>query len=135
MKKFGKMSFIYEFSISKLNNMEIFIKIWKNFFESFFKLFLTNWGKNEDEGEKIWENKFDFWILHIKIRLYGNFDVNLLTRSFDPFLGHFSLIEAKIKVKMKEYGKMSSIFELSISKLGYMAILMQICEQNVLINF
>ena len=66
---------------------------------------MTNWGKNEDEDEKLWENKFDFWILHIKIRLYGNFDVNLLTRSVDPFLGHIWLIEAKIKVKMKNIGK------------------------------
>ena len=30
-------------------------------------------AKNEDEDEKNWKNEFDFWILHIKIRLYENF--------------------------------------------------------------
>ena len=29
-------------------------------FDSFFKPFLTNQGKNEDEDEKIWKNEFDF---------------------------------------------------------------------------
>ena len=38
---------------------------------------MTNQGKNEDEGEKNWENEFGLWILHIKIRLKGNFPENL----------------------------------------------------------
>ena len=86
------------------------MKMWEKNFDSFFKPFLTNRGKNEDEDEKIWKNEFDFWILHIKIRLYGNFDVNLRTSNFDPILGHFRLIEAKMKMKIKKYGKMNSIF-------------------------
>ena len=121
MEKFGKMTWIYEFCISKLGYTEIFMKIWEKTVCSF----LTSWGKNEDEDEKIWENKFDFWILHIKTRLYGNFDVRLWAKHFDAFLGYFWLIEAKIKIKMKKYNnKMSSIFEFSISKVGHMAILM-----------
>ena len=42
-------------------------------------------AKNKDEDEKIWKNEIDFWIVHIKIRLYGNFDVNLWTKKFYPF--------------------------------------------------
>ena len=36
MKKFGKMSSIFEFSISKLGYMKLFIKIWENKFFSNF---------------------------------------------------------------------------------------------------
>ena len=37
MKKFGKMSSIFEFSISELGYMKLFIKIWeKSFFSKFF---------------------------------------------------------------------------------------------------
>ena len=84
------MSLIYEFSISNyIGYTEIFMKIWEKNFDSFFKTFLTNRGKNEDEDEKIWENDLNFWILHIKIRLNGNFGVNLWTKNFEPFLEHF----------------------------------------------
>ena len=38
---------------------------------------MTNQGKNEDEEEQNWENEFDPWTFHIKIRLYGNFHENL----------------------------------------------------------
>ena len=43
---------------------------------------MTNRGKNEDVNEKIWENEFDLWILHIKIRLYGTFHKNLRKKVF-----------------------------------------------------
>ena len=52
IEKFGKMSLIYEFSISKLGYMEIFMKIWEIIFRLSFKPFLTNRGKNEDKDEK-----------------------------------------------------------------------------------
>ena len=43
-------------------------------FDPSFRKFLTNRGKNENEDEKIWgRNEFNFWILHIKIRLCCNF--------------------------------------------------------------
>ena len=42
---------------------------------------MTNQGKNEDEDEKIWKNKFSFGILYINIRLYRNI--------FDPFYRTF----------------------------------------------
>ena len=32
----------------------------KKNFDSFFKLFLTNRGKNKNENKKNWENEFDF---------------------------------------------------------------------------
>ena len=52
-------------------------KLWKNFLTHFVSQFLTNQGKNEDEEEQNWENEFDPWTFHIKIRLYGNFHENL----------------------------------------------------------
>ena len=61
--------------------------------------------KNEDEDEKIWENEFNFSILHIKIRLYGNFHENLWEKNLTYFLGHFLLIEAKMKMKVKNMRK------------------------------
>ena len=72
MKKHGKMSFIFAFSISKLGYVAIFKKIGEKFFYPFFKTFLTNRGKNENEDEKILENEFDFSIVHMKIRLCGS---------------------------------------------------------------
>ena len=85
MKKFGKMTSIFEFSISKLGYVAIFMKILgKNFSGIYFKTFMTNWGKNEDENEKTWENKSDFWILYIRIKLNGNFHENLWEKFFDP---------------------------------------------------
>ena len=46
-------------------------------------------AKNEDEGEKIWKNVIDFWILHIKIRLCGNFHENCRKNFLTHFLGKF----------------------------------------------
>ena len=40
-----------------------------------------------------------------------------------------------MKIKMKKFGKMNSIFEFSISKLGYMAIFMKICAKKILTHF
>ena len=39
----------------------------KRFFDPSCKTFLTNWGKNEDEDEKIRKNDLDFWILLSKL--------------------------------------------------------------------
>ena len=36
-----------------------------------------------------------------------------------------------MKIKMKKFGKMNSIFEFSISKSGCMTIFMKISEKNV----
>ena len=90
MKKLGKISSIFEFSISKLGYMDIFMKIcgkmkWKSFLTiSLFNIdYLADEDgkkvnvKNEDEDEKICKNEFDFWILHITIRLCDHFHGNL----------------------------------------------------------
>ena len=45
---------------------------------------------------------------------------------FTQFVGYFLLINTKMKMKMKSNGKMKPIFQLSISKLGYVAIFMKI---------
>ena len=60
MKKHEKMSSIFEFSISKLGYVAVFLKILEKSFDPFFKTFLTNRGIKEDEGEEIWENDFNF---------------------------------------------------------------------------
>ena len=60
MKKIGKISSGFGFSISKLGYVAIFMKIWeKNSlthflrrFLPFLKTFFTNPGKNEDDDEK-----------------------------------------------------------------------------------
>ena len=65
----------------------------KKLFDSFFKQFLTNQGKNKDE--KNWENEFDFWIIHVKVRLYGNFHENLVKKIFDTFFREFLTNQGK----------------------------------------
>ena len=45
----------------------------KKKFDPFFKTFLTNRGKNEDENENKWEHEFNFGICHIKIRSCASF--------------------------------------------------------------
>ena len=49
MKKSRKMSLIYEFSVLKLDYVAILVKNVDKIFDPFFKTFLTNRGKNEDE--------------------------------------------------------------------------------------
>ena len=61
--------------------------------------------------------------------IYGNFNENLRKTFLTHFVSHFSLIDAKTKMKMKKIGKTSSIFEFSISKLGYMEVFMKIWEK------
>ena len=100
-----------------------------------FKPFLTNWSRNKDEDEKVWENEFNFSIIHIKIKLYGNFHEDLLKTKFDPFLRHLWLIETKMKMEIKKHRKRSSIFDFSISKLGYMELFIKIWEKRFFQNF
>lgn len=149
MKKFGRV--IFELSISKLGKlgyMEIFMKNYP-----LFKRFLTNQGKNknedekiwknesdfrilhENEDEKIWKNEFGFWIFHIKIKLYRNFHENLRKIKFDPFLKTFMTNRGKSENEDEKYGKMSPLFELSISKVSYVELFIKIwgkgCFRNV----
>ena len=101
MKKIRKRSSIFEFSISKLGYMEIFMKIWeKNETKKLFHYFTIQlWLfdgdgkkvdiKNKNEDEKISKNEVEFWILHVKIRLRDNFHENLRRKQFDPFFKTF----------------------------------------------
>ena len=73
--------------------------------------------------------------MEIKTRLYGSFHENLWPNLLTHFVGHFWLAEAKMKIKMKKIGKISSGFGFSISKLGYVAIFMKIWEKNSLTHF
>ena len=101
MKKTRKRSSIFEFSISKLGYMEIFMKIWeKNETKKLFHYFTIQlWLfdgdgkkvdiKNKNEDENISKNEVEFWILHVKIRLRDNFHENLRRKQFDPFFKTF----------------------------------------------
>ena len=112
------------------------IRLYDNFHENltrknltpFFETFFTSRGKNESKNEKYWEYESDLWIFHIKIWLYRNFHENLWKKFLTNFLGHFRPVEAKMK--RKKCGKMSSIFEFSISKLDYERVFMKMCEKN-----
>ena len=58
-------------------------------------------GKNDDEMKNFHEN---------------------LKKKLTHFLRHLWLIKAKMKMKMKKYGKISSVLEFCISILGYIGI-------------
>ena len=91
---------------------------------------MTNWGRNEDEDEKVWENEFNFLIIHIKIRLYGNFHENPLKKMFEPFFRTFLTNWSKNEDEDEKMWENEFHFEYSISKLGYVAIFMKIGEKN-----
>ena len=128
MKRLGRMNLIFEFSIFSICQFS-----WKSGgkIDPFFKTFLTNRGKNEIINEKIWENEFDLWILHIKVRLYSNFYENLWKKNFDQFFRTLLTNPGKNEIEDEKYEKMNSIFEFSISKLGYVAVFMEISEKNL----
>ena len=54
------------------------------------------------------------------------------TNFFDPFCEPFLINQGK---NFEKFRKMSSIFEFSISKLGYMAIFMKICGKKISTHF
>ena len=81
------------------------------------------------------EYESNFWILHIKIRLCGNFHENSRKKFLTHFSRHFWLIKAKMKMQMKKFRKISSIFEFSISKLSYMELFIKTWEKRFVSNF
>ena len=99
---------------------------------------MTTPGKNGNEDEKLWKNDFDVWILDIKIRLYRKSWENF----FDPyFKGLFTLLKyifltnwGKNEDKDEKFGKISPIFEFSISKLGYMELFIKIWEKSFILE-
>ena len=82
MKKYREMSSNFESSWSRLVYAVVFKKISEKKIWPILKTLLTNQGKNENADEKIWKNKFNFWILNIKIRLCSRFHENLRQRSW-----------------------------------------------------
>ena len=107
----------------------------KTFFDLFCKTFLTTWDKNEDGDKNIWENEFNFWILHIKTRLYKKFSWKSEKTIFDSLFKPFLTNRGKRENGDQKFGKMSLIFDLFISKLGYMAIFIRICLKNFVLFF
>ena len=114
MKKIGRMNLIFDFSISNLGYMAIFMKIWEKKLTHFLRHFWLIRAKMKVQMKKNWENKFDLWILRIKIRFYGNFHENLWKKRLTHFLGHFWLIVAKMKMKMKIWKKKLDFWILDI---------------------
>ena len=66
------------------------------------------------------------WFLRSKLGYTEIFMKIYEKKVLTNFLGHFWLVEAKIKIKIRTFGKMSLIFEFSILKLGYMKVFMKI---------
>ena len=90
IKKFGKMNSSFEFSISKLGYMAIFMKICaKKILTHFVGYFWLIEAKINMKIKKIWENESNFEILHIKIRLCGNFNENPRKKYLTHFLKTF----------------------------------------------
>ena len=126
-EKQEKMSSIFELSISKPAYVAVFLKTCEKKFDLFFKTFLTNQGK-KNEDEKIWENDFKFWILHIKIKLCDSFYENLrkiFWRFCKTFFTNWGNNEDENEKIRENY------LELSISKLGYVIVLMKIWEKSL----
>ena len=59
MKKFGRMTSIFEFCHIKIRLYDNFHENPRKKIDPFFKTFQTNRGKNKNVNEKIWENEFD----------------------------------------------------------------------------
>ena len=89
MKNMGKWIRFLNFRYQNLVLWWFSWKSQKKNFDPLFKTFLTNRGKNENENEKIWKNEFNFWILHIKVMLYGTFHENLCKKIWPNFFKRF----------------------------------------------
>ena len=89
MKNMGKWIRFLNFPYQNLVLWWFSWKSQKKNFDPLFKTFLTNRGKNENENEKIWKNEFNFWILHIKVMLYGTFHENLCKKNWPNFFKRF----------------------------------------------
>ena len=77
-------------------------------------------------GKMIWS--FEFPIS--KFMWYVAISMKFWEKHFWPIFKHFSLVEAKMKVKMKVYGKISSILEFTTSKLVYVPVFMKVWEKT-----
>ena len=87
MKKFEKMISIFEFSISKVCYVAIFMKICaKKILTDFVRHFWLIKAKMKMKLKKIWENELGIGVFHIKFRLYGTFYKNLRKTFFPKFL-------------------------------------------------
>ena len=85
MKKLGKMNLIFEFSVSKLGYMAIFMKIWEESLTHFFKTFLTNQGKNEDLSNRKCDKISLIFEFSISKLGYMGIFMKIREKKFDPF--------------------------------------------------
>ena len=72
-------------------------------------------AKNEDEDKKIWKMNFIFKFSVSKLGYMKIFMKIWEGKNLIHFLRHFWPSEAKMKMQMKNIGKMSLIYEFSIS--------------------
>ena len=92
-------------------------------------------GKMLMQKTKMRMKKFGrIWFLNFSC-LHDIIHENLRRKNLTHFVRHLWLIEAKIKMKIKRFGKTSSIFEFSISKFHYTKIFVKISEKKILTNF
>ena len=81
-----KASTIFELSALKLRYIPIFMKVVGNILYWCCTNFWLIEAKLKMKKKKILENKYDFWTLNSKIKLYSNFHENLEAKIFDWFL-------------------------------------------------
>ena len=81
-----KASTIFELSALKLRYIPIFMKVLGNILHWCCTNFWLIEAKLKMKKKKILENKYDFWTLNSKIKLYSNFHENLEAKIFDWFL-------------------------------------------------
>ena len=134
--------------------MKIFMKIWvKKLLTHFLNHFWPIEAKMKLKIKKNWKNDLVFKFSISRLGYMAIFMKICAKKILTHFAGHFWLIEAKIKMKMNKFGNMSSnigflildhvvifmkifktflnsIFELSISKLGCMELLIKIWEKD-----
>ena len=72
---------------------------------------MTNGSKNEDEDEKIWENEFNFWILHIKIRLRGTFHKNVRKKFFFEIFTCEAHTRTEVLKGLTHFNKRAPLFD------------------------
>ena len=104
MKKFWKTSTISEHTTLKLGYVPIFMKVQENFFWLTLDWFSTNWGKSKNEDEEIWE------IFELSKSILGYAWPFMKIWEKEIWLAFHWW---KMKMKMKKFQKVSTIFELS----------------------
>ena len=131
------MSSVFEFSMSKLGYVAVFMKIWE---KKFWLIFEDIFDQSRQKWRWRWK-KFGKMSLIFELPMSNLGYMEIFTKIGEKILTHFSrhfffsrhfwLTEAKMKTKMEKFGKINSIFEFSIWKVGYLKLFLKICGKKI----